>query len=119
MQFTKQDRQTLYDTWMSYKAKLRITQIEMARRLGISQLEFSKLMHGEKPLESAFVSRFCEELGVDPYAALPSLREAYEQGSPSRVTLNTTLTVDGEITSVKYTGNQVIIEYQKSLIPSD
>lgn len=31
MQYTEQDRQVLHDTWMSHKAKMRITQIEMAK----------------------------------------------------------------------------------------
>lgn len=40
MQYTEEDQQILHDTWMSYKAKMRVTQIEMAKKLGMSQFGF-------------------------------------------------------------------------------
>ena len=49
------EQQILHDTWMSYKAKMRITQIEMAKKLGLTQLEFSDILRGSTPIEQQFV----------------------------------------------------------------
>jgi len=45
MEFTELDRNALYDIWMSQKAKMHLTQMEMAKRLGISLHEFSSLLN--------------------------------------------------------------------------
>lgn len=44
MDFTQRDREALNQVWMSQKAKMRLTQMEMVKRLGLSQLEFSRLL---------------------------------------------------------------------------
>ncbi|MBF4318655.1 XRE family transcriptional regulator, partial [Vibrio anguillarum] len=33
MEFSEEDRQALYNAWMSQKAKMHLTQMEMAKRL--------------------------------------------------------------------------------------
>ncbi|WP_028022532.1 helix-turn-helix domain-containing protein [Enterovibrio calviensis] len=115
MEFTYHDRQTLYDAWMSYKAKLRITQIEMAKRLGVSQLDFSKTLRGDVPLDRGFVLRFCKEIGLDPNHSLPSLKSNHVSVMTGDISVNTSLTVDGKVTKVEYSDNQVFIEYVKQL----
>ncbi|WP_394209616.1 helix-turn-helix domain-containing protein [Enterovibrio calviensis] len=115
MEFTYHDRQTLYDAWMSYKAKLRITQIDMAKRLGVSQLELSKALRGDVPMEQSFVFRLCKEIGLDPHQALPSLRNSNTNTPVGSVTVRTSLTVDGKVTKVEYSDNQVFIEYLKEM----
>lgn len=47
MEFTEQDRMALYDLWMSQKAKMHITQMEMTKRLGLNHHEFSSLLKEE------------------------------------------------------------------------
>ncbi|PCE65116.1 helix-turn-helix transcriptional regulator [Salinivibrio sp. YCSC6] len=116
MTFNQEDRQALYDTWMSYKAKARITQIEMAKRLEVSHLTFSRCIHGDATLDSRFVFAFCQAMGVEPNKILPSLREreqAYQD-----VLVSSKVIVDGDIEAVYYEGNQVIIEYRKPLVAS-
>ncbi|MBV7296548.1 helix-turn-helix domain-containing protein [Enterovibrio paralichthyis] len=115
MEFTYQDRQSLYQAWMSYKAKLRITQIEMAKRLGISQLDFSRALRGDVPLEKGFVFRFCREIGLEPDQILPSLKSERGMGLQGTITVRTAITVDGNIAKVEYSGNQVFIEYEKEV----
>lgn len=115
MEFTYHDRQSLYDAWMSYKAKLRITQIEMAKRLGVSQLDFSRAMRGDVPMDRNFVFRFCKEMGLDPESALPSLKKNRPVTHRGPITIRTSLTVDGNISKVEYSGDQVFIEYVKEL----
>ncbi|MCQ6493188.1 XRE family transcriptional regulator, partial [Vibrio parahaemolyticus] len=44
MEFTELDRNALFDIWMSQKAKMHITQMEMAKRLGLCLHEFSGLL---------------------------------------------------------------------------
>ncbi|PKF50738.1 helix-turn-helix domain-containing protein [Enterovibrio nigricans] len=115
MEFTYHDRQTIYDAWMSYKAKLRITQIEMAKRLGISQLDFSKALRGDVPMEKGFVYRFCNEIGLDPDLSLPSLKnnKPAQQGGP--IVIKTSFVVDGTVSKVEYSDNQVFIEFVKEI----
>ncbi|EOD81161.1 hypothetical protein D515_04062 [Grimontia indica] len=115
MEFTYHDRQTLYDAWMSYKAKLRITQIEMAKRLGVSQLDFSKTMRGDVPMDRNFVFRFCKEMGLDPGSSLPSLKDNKNIMNNGAIVVRTSLTVDGTIAKVEYSGDQVFIEYVKEI----
>lgn len=115
MQYTEQDRQVLHDTWMSYKAKMRVTQIEMAKRLGLSQLVFSDILRGQVPLEHNFVNQFCTYIGVDPVMTLPSLREQVGATMPNSVTLTNTYIVDGNIKNVRYSGNQIIVEYEHNV----
>ncbi|ELR63517.1 hypothetical protein C942_03533 [Photobacterium marinum] len=115
MQYTEQDRQVLHDTWMSYKAKMRITQIEMAKKLGLSQLAFSDILRGQVPLEHSFVNKLCNLIGVDPLLTLPSLREQIGGSLPNSVILTNTYIVDGNIKNVRYSGNQIIVEYEHSV----
>ena len=42
MEFTDQDREALYNIWMSQKAKLRLTQMEVAKRLGMNSIVSSQ-----------------------------------------------------------------------------
>ncbi|GAL03516.1 hypothetical protein JCM19237_6410 [Photobacterium aphoticum] len=115
MQYTEQDRQVLHDTWMSYKAKMRVTQIEMAKKLGVSQLVFSDILRGSVPLEHRFVTQFCGYIGVDPVLTLPSLRNQVGAALPNQVTLTNTYIVDGDIKNVRYSGNQIVVEYIHSV----
>ncbi|WP_299018557.1 helix-turn-helix transcriptional regulator [uncultured Photobacterium sp.] len=115
MQYTEQDRQVLHDTWMSYKAKMRVTQIEMAKKLGLSQLVFSDILRGQVPLEHSFVNQLCDYIGVDPIITLPSLREQVAGVLPNTVTLTNTYIVDGNIRNVRYCGNQIVVEYEHSV----
>lgn len=115
MQYTEQDRQVLHDTWMSYKAKMRVTQIEMAKKLGVSQLVFSEILRGSVPLEHRFVTQFCGYIGVDPVLTLPSLRNQVGAALPNQVTLTNTYIVDGDIKNVRYSGNQIVVEYVHSV----
>jgi len=115
MQYTEKDRQVLHDTWMSYKAKMRVTQIEMAKRLGLSQLVFSDILRGQVPLEHSFVNQFCDYIGVDPAITLPSLRQQVGGTLPNSVMLTNTYIVDGNIRNVRYSGNQIIVEYEHNV----
>ncbi|MGR5280559.1 XRE family transcriptional regulator [Photobacterium damselae] len=115
MQYTEQDRQVLHDTWMSHKAKMRITQIEMAKKLGLTQLEFSDILRGSKTIESGFVNDFCNRLGVDPVLTLPSLRQKAVAGMPGSVMLKNTITLDGTVQNVTFSDNQVVIEYEHNI----
>lgn len=56
MELNQEDRNALYDVWMIKKAKMHMTQMEMTKRLGVSQVEFSELLRGDAPLSMAFVS---------------------------------------------------------------
>ncbi|MDO6705373.1 MULTISPECIES: helix-turn-helix transcriptional regulator [unclassified Photobacterium] len=115
MQYTEEDRKVLYETWMSYKAKMRVTQIEMAKKLGVSQLFFSDILRGNLPLEHRFVSQFCQYMGVDPILTIPSLREQIGGALPNTVTLTNTYIVDGNIKNVRYSGNQIVVEYEHNV----
>lgn len=117
MQYTEKDRQILHDTWMSYKAKMRITQIEMAKKLGLTQLEFSDILRGTSKIEQQFVNEFCGALGVDPILILPSLRERMATNNSSVTMLKNTFTFDGEIINVTYSGNQLVVEYKHQNTP--
>ncbi len=75
MEFTELDRNALYDIWMSQKAKMHITQMEMAKRLGLSLHEFSGLLRGNSPLTLGFIKQLCEQLHVRPGQVIPSLTE--------------------------------------------
>lgn len=112
MQYTEKDRKVLHDTWMSYKAKMRITQIEMAKKLGLTQLEFSDILRGSTVIQQQFVNDFCLLLNVDPVLILPSLREAVQKGSLTHSLVKNTFIFDGEIKKVTYVGNQLIVEYE-------
>lgn len=112
MQYTEEDQQILHDTWMSYKAKMRVTQIEMAKKLGMSQLVFSDILRGKLPLEHKFVNQFCDFIGVDPLLTLPSLRKNIGSTNNGSVLLTNRFILDGEIRNVRYSGNQLIVEYE-------
>ncbi|WP_261817719.1 helix-turn-helix domain-containing protein [Vibrio gallicus] len=111
MEFTEKDRGALYNTWMSQKAKMRLTQMEVARKLGVSQAEFGELLRGKATLTYPFVTRFCEMLKIDPAYVLPAFRSNVVIEN-SRVTLCSRMTVDGDIRNVYVEGNQVIVEYE-------
>ena len=110
MQLTENDRTALYNVWMSQKAKMQITQMEMTKRLGVSQMEFSQLLRGNAPLTMNFVSKFCQQLHVEPYHVLPTLKRQYTAGDVV-VHLQSRISVDGEIQNIHVEGNQVIIDY--------
>ncbi|GAM58875.1 hypothetical protein JCM19232_1112 [Vibrio ishigakensis] len=111
MEFTERDRTALYDTWMSQKAKMRLTQMEISRKLGVTQAEFGELLRGRAVLTYPFVTRFCELLKVDPAYAIPAMR-ANVVVENSSVTLCSRMTVDGDIRNVYVEGNQVVVEYE-------
>lgn len=110
MQLNENDRTALYNVWMSQKAKMQITQMEMTKRLGVSQMEFSQLLRGNAPLTMSFVSQFCQQLHVEPYNVLPTLKRQYTKGDVV-VHLQSRISVDGEIQNIHVEGNQVIIDY--------
>ncbi|BCG19696.1 transcriptional regulator [Vibrio alginolyticus] len=110
MEFTELDRNALYDIWMSQKAKMHITQMEMAKRLGLSLHEFSGLLRGNSPLTLGFVKQLCEQLHVRPGQVIPSLTER-DLSASGTVYLQNRVTVDGDISNVFIDGNQVVIEY--------
>ncbi|MBR9876052.1 MAG: helix-turn-helix transcriptional regulator [Vibrionaceae bacterium] len=110
MEFTEQDRSALYNTWMSQKAKMHITQMDMAKRLGLSLHEFSGLLRGSLPLTLGFVKQLCEQLHVRPSQVIPTLNER-EMSAIGSVHLQSRVTVDGDISNVFIDGNQVVIEY--------
>ncbi|MDF2152649.1 helix-turn-helix transcriptional regulator [Vibrio sp. CAU 1672] len=114
MEFTELDRNALYDIWMSQKAKMHITQMEMAKRLGLSLHEFSALLRGSAPLTLRFVNQLCEQLHVRPSRVIPSLSER-DLTNGSAIYLQNRVTVDGEIRNVFVDGNQVVIEYEHKL----
>lgn len=108
MEFTVKDNEALYQVWMSQKSKMRLTQMEFAKKLGMNQLEFSSILRGERPLSMAFVSRFCNLLNLESHRVVPSLRT---QPNVKEVYLESRMTVDGEIKRAYIEGNQVIVEY--------
>lgn len=110
MEFTEQDRNALYDTWMSQKAKMHITQMDMAKRLGLNLHEFSGLLRGNSHLTLGFVQQLCEQLHVRPNQVIPSLMER-DMAAIGSVLLQNRVTVDGDISNVFIDGNQVVIEY--------
>ncbi|EGQ7789708.1 helix-turn-helix transcriptional regulator [Vibrio cholerae] len=110
MELNQEDRRALYDVWMTKKAKMHMTQMEMTKRLGVSQGEFSELLRGDAPLSMSFVSRFCQHLHVEPHNVLPTLKRKTRSGE-KLVHLQNRVTVDGDIKRVYVEGNQVIIEY--------
>jgi transcriptional regulator with XRE-family HTH domain len=110
MEFTELDRNALYNTWMSQKAKMHITQMDMAKRLGLSLHEFSGLLRGNSPLTLGFVKQLCEQLHVRPNQVIPTLTER-DMAAIGSVLLQNRVTVDGDISNVFIDGNQVVIEY--------
>ena len=110
MEFTERDRDALYQTWMSQKSKMRLTQMEFAKKLGMSPLAFPQMLRGEKPLNMSFISHFCRLLRLEPNHVFPSLKEQSDTG-PKVVYLQSRMSVDGEIQNAYIEGNQVIVEY--------
>ncbi|MGF1697042.1 helix-turn-helix transcriptional regulator [Vibrio kyushuensis] len=115
MQFTQQDRDALYTTWMSQKAKMRLTQMEMAKKMGMTQTEFSELLRGNTELSMEFVHQFCSNLHVDAYHIVPSLKLT-NKSAQQLVTLKSTISFDGEIQRVYAQGNQVVVEYVHTVV---
>ncbi len=110
MEFTQQDRDALYRVWMSQKAKRHLTQMQMAKLLGMSQLEFSNLLRGNEPLSLSFISRFCQQLNLEPHNVVPSMHRSTGPET-QKVFLQNRVIIDGEIQNVQIEGNQVIIDY--------
>ncbi|MCG3723303.1 XRE family transcriptional regulator [Vibrio cincinnatiensis] len=110
MEFNAEDRQALYNVWMSQKAKMHLTQMAMAKRLGLSQLEFSQRLRGELPLSASFVTQFCQHLHVEPYHVIPSMKKVPKFSSRT-IQLQNKIIIDGDIQQVRVEGNQVVIEY--------
>lgn len=117
MEFTDNDRDALYQIWMSKKSKMRLTQMEFAKKLGMNQLSFSRVLRGETPLTMSFVSHFCRLLQLDPKNVVPSLKETNDAG-PKIVYLQSRMSVDGEIQNAYIEGNQVVVEYAHTIHPS-
>ncbi|MDW6004885.1 helix-turn-helix domain-containing protein [Vibrio mangrovi] len=111
MEFTPDDLQALYHVWMSQKARMHLTQMEAAKRLGLSQVELSNILRGREPLTLQFVQSFCRHLHVDPYLFMPSLLRQQREGQ-QHVKLVNKVIIDGDIESVHIDGNQVVIEYR-------
>ncbi|WP_375749112.1 helix-turn-helix domain-containing protein [Vibrio sp. HN007] len=110
MNFTESDREALNTAWMSHKAKMRLTQMEIVKKLGLTQLEFSNYMRGAIPLNMAFVERLCRVMNVEPKMIVPSLQSSPDESSKV-VYLRTSVNVDGAIQNAYIEGNQVVIEY--------
>ncbi|KAB0291928.1 helix-turn-helix transcriptional regulator [Vibrio fortis] len=116
MEFTDLDRDALYQTWMSQKSRMRLTQMEFSKKLGMNQLAFSRVLRGETPLTMSFVSQFCRLLHLEPKNVLPSLKEGSE--GPKVVYLQSRMSVDGEIQNAYIEGNQVVVEYAHTVKPN-
>ncbi|MFA0087781.1 helix-turn-helix domain-containing protein [Vibrio sp. 10N.261.51.F12] len=112
MNYTQQDTDALYEVWMSQKAKMHITQMEVAKRLSISQVELSNRLNGQHPLDAPFIEQFCKLLHINPNHHLPSLKGSSHIMAVDQRLFNTKLTIDGDITNVHIDGNQVTIEYR-------
>ncbi|MBF4258212.1 XRE family transcriptional regulator [Vibrio anguillarum] len=110
MVFSEEDRQALYNVWMTQKAKMHLTQMEMAKRLNLTQLEFSHLLRGDSSLSMTFISQFCRHLHIEPHRVLPSLKQT-ATSEVKAICLKNRISVDGDIQHVSIEGNQVIIEY--------
>ncbi|MDN3612439.1 helix-turn-helix domain-containing protein [Vibrio ostreicida] len=117
MEFTEKDREALYSTWMSQKSKMRLTQMEFAKKLGITQLSFSQFLRGEAPLTMSFISQFCRLLRLDAKLVFPSLKQSSESG-PKVVYLQSRMSVDGDIQNAYIEGNQVVVEYAHTVNPT-
>ncbi len=111
MELTQEDLGILQNVWMSQKAKMQLTQMEISRRLGLSQLEFSKIIKGNSKLTLNFVQDFCSQLHVDPYTFLPTLINSRKDNSEP-ILITTRVTVEGKIENVQVVNNQVLIQYQ-------
>lgn len=110
MEFTQLDREELYQVWMSKKAKMRLMQMEVVKRLGISQQEFSALLRGNAPLTLSFIQQFCQIMHIEPKQAIPSLRNGTIEDNKQAL-LKTRISFDGEIQRTYVEGNEVIVEY--------
>ncbi|WP_413112836.1 XRE family transcriptional regulator [Thaumasiovibrio sp. DFM-14] len=108
MHFTQQDRAALYDIWMAQKAKMRMTQMEMAKRLGMPQVDFANLIKGSEPLTLGFVTRFCELMCINPAMVLPAYQPTAD-GAP-RI-LKNRFFIEGEIKNVYTQGSEIVVEY--------
>jgi transcriptional regulator with XRE-family HTH domain len=89
---------------------MRLTQMEVAKRLGLTQLDFSNLLRGDAALSMTFISQFCRQLHVDPKLVIPSLKQD-AQDVPKVVYLESRMSVDGDIQRAYIEGNQVVVEY--------
>ncbi len=112
MEYTEKDRAALYDVWMSQKAKMHLTQMEMTRKLGINHNQFSGLIRGNEPLNTRFIRQLCEHLHVDPYRVIPSLSEQGIQAHGNHsLSLTNRVKVPGKVKKVYVENNEVVIEY--------
>ncbi|WP_087023549.1 transcriptional regulator [Thaumasiovibrio subtropicus] len=109
MGFTEQDRQALYAIWMSQKAKMRMTQMEMAKRLEMTQSEFAALLSGKEPLNRTFINHFCDQMCINPIVVIPSLQHAHHNGE--RMLLKSKMVVEGDIQQIYAHGNEIVVEY--------
>lgn len=110
MEFTENDREALYQVWMSHKAKRHLTQMDMSKKVGTSVVEFSNLLRAKAPLTLGFIAKFCQVLELEPHNVVPSLK--FQSGqAPQLVYLQNRIIIDGDIQRVQVEGNQVIIDY--------
>jgi len=112
--FTQQDREELYQVWMSKKAKMRLMQMEVVKKLGITQKEFSELLRGNAPLTLSFIKPFCQIMHIEPKQALPSLRNGSMETNRQAL-LKTRISVEGKIQRAYIEGNDVIVEYMYTM----
>ncbi len=108
MVFTEQDRTALYDIWMSQKAKMRMTQMEMAKRLGLPQAVFSSLLTGREPLTRAFINKFCDQMCINPLTVIPTLQQP---SGLERPLLKNRVIIEGDIQHIYAQGNEIVVEY--------
>ncbi|SJN55295.1 helix-turn-helix transcriptional regulator [Vibrio ruber] len=114
MTYTSDDLEALYHVWMSQKARMHLTQMEVAKQLGLTQIQLSNILRGREPLTQQFVQSFCRYLHVDPYLFMPSLIQQQREGQ-QQVKLVNRVIIDGDIDSVYVDGNQVVIEYRSAV----
>nr|WP_086938863.1 helix-turn-helix transcriptional regulator [Thaumasiovibrio occultus] len=109
MEYSENDRMALYDLWMSQKVKMRMTQMEMAKKLGVTQGEFSARLRGELPLTRDFVDQFCARMRVRPEVIIPSVGVAagVRHDSP----LTSKISIEGSIVNVEVIGSELIVQY--------
>jgi len=111
MELTHEDRIALQHVWMSQKAKMQLTQMEISRRLGLTQPEFADILKGKVVLTLQFVQDFCQHIHADPYTFLPTLISLRKENKQPMM-MTTSVIVEGEIQNVEVDTNQVIIQYQ-------
>lgn len=110
MELTKEDHEALYHAWMSQKAKMHLTQMEVTKKLGVNPVVFHERLRGDRPLTREFIHELCRILHLDPYIILPSLKASLTERA-DKIVLKNRIKVDGKISNVYVEGDEVVIEY--------